>query len=169
MGIGSQHKTQELSTAVWLLRALPLALEFACLQEALVGSVMFHFFFNSFGSWKFDSGFSLFPVGFVALFLLMIRPHQLFSWWRSPQLILACLVFQEVLFFLFLSVPLLLSSLTEIYQSHSRQEIHFFTKTYSTASYFLLFQYFPVVQLRRKSASSLESFVNLSNAGFVLQ
>lgn len=58
----------------------------------------FLFCLCTFESWKFDSDFSRFPVRFAALFSLMIRPYQLFCWWRCPQLILACLVFQEVSF-----------------------------------------------------------------------
>lgn len=101
-------------------------------------------------------------------FLLVIRLYQLFCWWRCPQLILGCLVFQEVSFYSSGPSPTPTSlvipdwNLSEPQQAGNlllyKNTLHCF--------FFLLFWYFSMVEPRQrdKPASFLESFINLSNA-----
>lgn len=137
----------------------------AFLPEGLVLRLCFTFSFAHLDPESLIQTF-LFPVQFMALFLLMIRPqNQLFCWWRCPQLILACLVFQEVR--LSPPAPFSCHPWLKFIRAAAGRKFASFTKTYSSASYFYCFNIFQWWGWETKPASSLESSVNLWSACFI--
>lgn len=102
MDANSWHKKQLCCKAVLLLRplALPLVFDWDSEKFGLRRLFLLHIWIlKSLIQNFFCFLFILWFWGFLFFVLLMIRLYQLFCWWRCPQLILGCLVFQEVSFY----------------------------------------------------------------------